>query len=235
MNQTNSWSPLSVLGLIIVLGWLFFKLPGWLEKPEAPEIYINDSLFEAKPETSVDGTMTVELKNFYDFHIRIRPEKAVIKKAELKVTVNGQEVEPNCGNDTYWCYYIDNTDIPENTVTTYNITATNKKGTAKKTVNVKNTKEAKNDTDASESLENTEQNQNIYQPVTNNWTDGSSCWHYEAGRCWDDLEGEAEANGRYDYNYGYYGASDIYPDDCDQRCQDIYEDAYDQGYYYYNY
>lgn len=59
---------------------------------------------------------------------------------------------------------------------------------------------------------------------------GSACLHYEAGRCWDDLEEEAYARGRYDKHYGYYGGSYYESDDCDEVCRDILEDAYNQGY-----
>ena len=55
------------------------------------------------------------------------------------------------------------------------------------------------------------------------------CLHEEAGRCWDDLEDEAYSAGAYDHEYGYYGASLDYADDCDALCRDILEDAYDEG------
>ena len=37
--------------------------------------------------------------------------------------------------------------------------------------------------------------------------------------------------GTYDRQYGRYGASFDYDDDCDAVCQDILEDAYDEGWY----
>lgn len=58
----------------------------------------------------------------------------------------------------------------------------------------------------------------------------STCLHYEAGRCWDDLEVEAYSQGQYDKYYGNYGDSYYESDECDQLCQDILEDAYEQGY-----
>lgn len=58
----------------------------------------------------------------------------------------------------------------------------------------------------------------------------SACLHYEAGRCWDDLEMEAYSQGRYDKNYGWYGGSYYESDDCDSVCQDILLDAYEEGY-----
>lgn len=59
---------------------------------------------------------------------------------------------------------------------------------------------------------------------------GSSCLHYEAGRCWDDLEEEAYSQGQYDKIYGHYGDSYYESDSCDYICQSILEDAYDKGY-----
>lgn len=59
----------------------------------------------------------------------------------------------------------------------------------------------------------------------------SACLHYEAGRCWDDLEMEAYSQGRYDKSYGWYGGSYYESDDCDSVCQDILLDAYEEGYY----
>lgn len=59
----------------------------------------------------------------------------------------------------------------------------------------------------------------------------NGCLHQEAGRCWDGLEDEAYSKGLYDKMYGYYGASVYYGSDCDAVCQDILDDAYDEGYY----
>ena len=59
----------------------------------------------------------------------------------------------------------------------------------------------------------------------------TTCHHEEAGRCWDDLEDEAYSAGAYDHEYGYYGASLDYADDCDTLCRDILEDAYDEGWH----
>lgn len=62
---------------------------------------------------------------------------------------------------------------------------------------------------------------------------GNVCIHYEHGRCWDDLEDEAYDAGRWDGSYGYYGDSYYEGDNCDDLCQSIMEDAYDEGYYDY--
>ncbi|MBR2681322.1 MAG: hypothetical protein IKE23_11350 [Exiguobacterium sp.] len=59
----------------------------------------------------------------------------------------------------------------------------------------------------------------------------SSCHHEEAGRCWDDLEDEAYSAGQYDRQFGYYGATLEYADDCNALCREIIEDAYDEGWY----
>lgn len=58
-----------------------------------------------------------------------------------------------------------------------------------------------------------------------------TCAHYEAGRCWDDLEMEAYDQGRYDKTYGSYGQGYYGSDDCDAVCDDILSDAYEEGYY----
>ena len=58
-----------------------------------------------------------------------------------------------------------------------------------------------------------------------------TCYHEEAGRCWDDIENEAYSAGLYDKQFGYYGASFGYEDDCDAVCRDIIEDAYEEGWY----
>lgn len=59
---------------------------------------------------------------------------------------------------------------------------------------------------------------------------GSTCIHYEAGRCWDELEDQAYDDGYWDKNYGYHGAGYNPPDDCTGTCLDIYDDAYYEGY-----
>ena len=59
----------------------------------------------------------------------------------------------------------------------------------------------------------------------------NDCYHFESGCCWDDLEDEAYSAGIYDREYGYYGATLEYPDDCDAFCRDTLEDAYDEGWY----
>ncbi|MBR3256356.1 hypothetical protein IKG10_01665 [Candidatus Saccharibacteria bacterium] len=57
-----------------------------------------------------------------------------------------------------------------------------------------------------------------------------SCYHEEDGRCWDDLEDEAYSAGLYDNQFGYYGATLEYAEDCNALCREIIEDAYDEGY-----
>lgn len=61
-----------------------------------------------------------------------------------------------------------------------------------------------------------------------------TCHHEEAGRCWDDIEDEMYSAALYDHEYGDYGASLDFPDDCDALCRDILEDAYDEGWYDYH-
>lgn len=72
--------------------------------------------------------------------------------------------------------------------------------------------------------------------TSNGGTSGGAsqtCAHYEAGRCWDDLELEAYDQGRYDKAYGRYGQSYYESGDCNSVCQSILEEAYDEGYYGY--
>lgn len=52
---------------------------------------------------------------------------------------------------------------------------------------------------------------------------GSTCIHYENGRCWDEIED-------WDKNYGTYGDGYAPPAVCTGICLDIYEDAYYKGY-----
>lgn len=59
----------------------------------------------------------------------------------------------------------------------------------------------------------------------------SACAHYEAGRCWDDLENAAYGQGQYDKTYGSYGKSYYETENCDSTCQDILDDAYNEGYW----
>ena len=56
----------------------------------------------------------------------------------------------------------------------------------------------------------------------------SRCLHYEEGQCWDEVEEEA-------YSAGYLDATDgsghMRYTGCSGICEDIYADAYDEGYY----
>ena len=53
------------------------------------------------------------------------------------------------------------------------------------------------------------------------------CVHYEYGKCWDDLEDRAYENG---YRDAMNGGHAYYDPDCTGHCEDIYEDAYYEGY-----
>ncbi len=81
------------------------------------------------------------------------------------------------------------------------------------------------------SIPNTPDNTHTTTPQPSFTFNASTCVHEEAGRCWDDLEMEAYDKGRYDQSYSYYGDSYYEPDDCDELCQDILADAYEEGYY----
>ncbi|MBQ9180724.1 hypothetical protein IJ135_01350 [Candidatus Saccharibacteria bacterium] len=70
-------------------------------------------------------------------------------------------------------------------------------------------------------------------PVTTPTIIHNSCLHEEAGRCYDDMEDEMYSAGLYDAAYGWYGASFMPDNDCDDVCQDILEDVYAEGFYDY--
>lgn len=67
---------------------------------------------------------------------------------------------------------------------------------------------------------------NTSQPAT-----GNHCYHYENEVCWDELEEQAYDDGRWDKAYGRYGDGYNPPDDCTGFCADLYEDAYEEGFY----
>lgn len=76
-----------------------------------------------------------------------------------------------------------------------------------------------------ESTPNSAPSQPYTQPSTT-----AICYHEEGGRCWDDIEDEAYSAGFYDGQFGYYGATLEYVEDCNALCREIIEDAYDEGY-----
>lgn len=73
------------------------------------------------------------------------------------------------------------------------------------------------------------------KPASNNSTGTStnktpsSCFHYEAGRCWDEIDDKAYDDGYFDGRYGSVGSGYNPPEDCTGLCLDIYEDAYYEG------
>lgn len=88
------------------------------------------------------------------------------------------------------------------------------------------TSSSSSNSSSSSSASNNSNNSSTGKPSSS----GSSCLHYEAGRCWDDLEEAAYSQGQYDKIYGHYGDSYYESDNCDYICQSILEDAYDEGY-----
>lgn len=62
-------------------------------------------------------------------------------------------------------------------------------------------------------------------------TTSNTCLHSVSGVCLDDYEDEAYSAGLYDYEYGHYGTSLDYPDNCNNECKESIEDAYDEGWY----
>lgn len=55
--------------------------------------------------------------------------------------------------------------------------------------------------------------------------------HYEAGRCWDEIEDGAYESGQRDKEFGYYGGGYNPPDECTGVCEDAYNESYTQGYW----
>ena len=250
MKQNSSpLSPIGIIGALFLLGLLFFKwLPEWTWQAKAPEITINEYIFETKP-TWQGGVATVSSSYPPDIYIRVRPDEAADERAKLTVLVNDKEVSDNCSySSKYFCYKIEDDVVKDGNK--YEIVAKNVAGEKRVTVNVKinaNTKsETTTETTPAASPESTPTSS---EPKTNNsssdsasssssgnsnttpYVKSTTCLHYEAGRCWDELEDEMYSSGLYDHSYGYRGASFMTPDDCDSRCQDILEDAYEEGYY----
>ena len=248
-NNSNSLGFLGWLGLIILAGFLFFKwIPEWTWQAKPPEITINDSIFETHP-TWQGEKATIKRDYSPSIYIRINPEEANDERANLVVLVNDHEVDANCSyGSKYFCYKIDSSAVKNGNK--YEIIARNSVGEKHVSLGVEiiPTSSGSETTSTSDSSENnqsgTESNTSdstnsssssssgpSSSPSPTPYIKSSSCLHYEAGRCWDELENEMYSSGLYDHNYGYYGGSYTYPDDCDTRCQDILEDAYEEGYY----
>lgn len=79
--------------------------------------------------------------------------------------------------------------------------------------------------------ENTDSNSNSSSTTNPSSTTGSNvCVYYEAGRCWDDLENDAYDSGSWDSYFGHEGGGYNPPEGCTGICEDIYEDAYYEGF-----
>ena len=245
-RKTESLGFMGWLGLIILLGFLIFKwIPDWTWRAKTPEITINDYFFEAHPSWNGD-TATITGETAPSVRISIEPEDAVDQRAHLTVTVNSQKIEPNCSySERKFCYRFDHT-TPHNDGK-YEIIAKNDAGEKRVMLNLvikpKSTESQSTNTQSTNpqsvdsentSAEPTSPEQTSSKPAsTLPSAKSTSCYHYEAGRCWDDLESEIYSNGYYDRENDAYGRSYDYPDDCNSICQDILEDAYEEGYYDY--
>ena len=241
--QPNTSGFLGWVGLIILAGLFVFKwIPDWTWHADLPEISINNYIFEHRPYWQGD-TAIIESEVSPTIHIRISPKKAIEERANLKVTVNGREVSENCisGTETF-CYKITGTaDKSE-----YSIVAKNDAGESHATVRVAiREKTPPNKSESSSDVSNTSKNSDQPQSTpanntprstapTTSPTASSTCLHSVAGTCLDDYEDEAYSAGAYDHEYGYYGTSLDFPDDCNTICQESLEDAYDEGWYDYH-
>ena len=241
-HSNSSLGLLGWLGVIILLGLLVFKwIPEWTWQPKAPEITVNEFIFETNPVWSGDEAT---IGGIYppSIYIRIRPDEAADKRANLNVLVNNKTVTDNCSyNAKYFCYKIESNTVKDGNK--YEVVARNDAGEKRIILNIKlnttpETKPSEPESKTpdiedpkSQDTTSTEQQSESTSTSPVPYVKSSSCLHYEAGRCWDEYENEMYSSGLYDHNYGYYGGSFMPPDDCDQTCQDILEDAYEEGYY----
>ena len=128
MKQNNSsLVPAGIIGIIILLGLLFFKwLPEWTWQPKAPEITINEFIFERNAVWSGDEA-TIGGSYPPSIYIRVRPDEAADKRANLSVKINSEEVADNCSySANYFCYKIDDKSVANNSE--YEIVAKNSAG-----------------------------------------------------------------------------------------------------------
>ena len=134
MKPTNSLGPSGWLGLIVLLGLLFFKwIPDWTWQAKAPEITINDYIFEAHPVWQGDNAI-VSRSYPPNIYIRIQPEEAADSRAKLTVSINGNKVDENCSyGSKYFCYKITNAKNDDR----YEIVAKNTAGEKHVTLDVK--------------------------------------------------------------------------------------------------
>lgn len=237
-NELGIWG---WLGVIILSCFLLFKwLPDLLWRAAIPEIGVNEHIFETKPTWTMDG-LVVTSTSLPKVYIRVSPKTATESRANLAVTVNGEKVENNCSGDENFCHKMAKVENGGE----YEIVAKNSAGESRTKVKVivkpktdtpsnlesGSSSDTKNTNDSGSQNSNSQSTNNTQSPSVPHSPSTSSCTHYESGRCWDDLELDAYTKGLYDQQFGDYGKSVYYDDDCDQTCQDILDDAYDEGWY----
>ncbi|MBR2709637.1 hypothetical protein IKE72_00990 [Candidatus Saccharibacteria bacterium] len=260
-NQSSNLGVWGWMGVIVIGGIFLFKwLPDMLWRPAVPEIKINEHFFEAKPDWTMNG-LVIRRNTLPKVHIRISPDTADEQRAKLVVTINGAEVENNCGNENYFCHEMKNVAAD----TEYEIVARNSAGEDRIKLKVMVVPSNSNkgggvssdsgagdsgsgSTNASGGAGHANDSSNAGSASAGETTAsgasssgntsngggsgrGTSCYHFSNGKCWDDMESEAYSMGLYDHMYGDYGTSLYYEDDCDRECQDLLEDAYDEGWY----
>ena len=100
MSSGSGWV---VLGVMVFLGLLVFKwMPEWLWRAAVPDISVNSYIFETHPMWA-EETATVTAESAPNVYIRVEEENAADRRAQLVVTVNGEEVEDNCGGERRFC------------------------------------------------------------------------------------------------------------------------------------
>lgn len=179
-----------------------------------------------------DDTLGFRYHGSNNIWIRFDNDKAGSKSAKLTTTIIREGQEPEVQNTLY--PYIKVDDLPYGE-TKFTIIAENVAGKVEKLLTItKTTHRAA--CDASPANQTHKYCKHFYKtddkpvPTLPNYS-GSGCIHYEAGRCWDEIEDEAYENGRWDRDFGSYGGGYNPPNDCTGICEDIYDEAYTQGYW----
>lgn len=164
--------------------------------------------------------------------IRFDNDKAGGKSAKLTTTVIQEGREPEVQNTLYPYVKVD--DLPYGE-TKFTIIAENVAGKVEKTLTVtKTTHRAACDADPANQTHrycsHFYKTEDKPVPTLPNYS-GSGCIHYEAGQCWDEIEDKAYEDGQWDRDFGNYGGGYNPPDGCTGICEDIYDEAYTEGYW----
>lgn len=168
--------------------------------------------------------------------IRFDNDKVGSKSAKLTTTIIREGQEPQIQKDTLYPH-IRVDDLPYGE-TKFTIIAENATGKVEKTLTItKTTHRAACDADPANQTykycSHFYKTENKPAPTLPNYSGpntSSGCAHYEAQQCWDEIEDEAYEKGQWDRDFGSYGGGYNPPDGCTGICEDIYDEAYTQGY-----